>query len=122
MEVGACTVTWRVPDGEVVTTTRWTHVGPRGTRVEAGTLTRAFPIRSGSDARVTFHNRYRSQDQVAVRTVYVAPACSSTTPKALSWTAPWASRHAMTSFTLRGGPTGPGTCPATKARPAAPGT
>ena len=90
---GTCIVTWRAPDGEVATSTRWTHVGPRGTRVEAGTLTRGFVIRDGAETRVTFHNRYRTQDQTVTRTVYVTPQCP-TTPKQ----AP------------RGGPTNPGTC------------
>ena len=109
--VGACTITWRALDGQVTTSTRWTHVGPRGTRVEAGTLTRAFPVRSGPETKVTFHNRYRAEDNVVTRTVYVAPSCSTPTPKAAAWTAPWASPQAMSPFTPRGGPTGPGTCP-----------
>lgn len=111
MTAGACTITWRALDGKVTTSTRWTHVGPRGTRVEAGTLTRAFPVRSGAETKVTFHNHYRAEDNVVTRTVYIAPACSTVTPKAAAWTAPWASPEAMAAYSPRGGPTGPGTCP-----------
>ena len=111
MTFGACTITWRALDGKITTSTRWTHVGPRGTRVEAGTLTRAFPVRSGTETQVTFHNRYRAEDNIITRTVYIAPACSTPTPKAAVWTAPWASPQAMSSFTPRGGPTDPGICP-----------
>ena len=108
---GACTVTWRVPDGMVVTTTRWTHVGPRGTRVESGTSTRAFPVRGGTETKVTFHNRYRSEDHVVTRTVYVTPECPIPAPKVATWVAPWASPQAMAAYAPRGGPTDPGACP-----------
>ena len=111
MKAGACVVTWRSLDGNVTTSTRWTHVGPRGTRVEAGTSTRAFPVRSGAETKVTFHNRYRSDDHIVTRTVYVTPECPTTAPKALAWTAPWASPQAMAAYAPRGGPTNPGTCP-----------
>ena len=74
-------------------------------------LTRAFPVRGGIETQVTFHNRYSSDDHVVTRTVYIAPACSTPTPKAAAWTAPWASPAAMTAFMSRGGPTNQGTCP-----------
>lgn len=72
--------------------------------METGTLTRAFVVRDGAEAQVTFHNRYRTQDQTVTRTVYVTPECHTTVPKQ----------------TPRGGPTNPGTCTTPKARPDAP--
>lgn len=77
---GKCIITWRAPYGQVTTSTRWTHVGPRGSRVEAGMLTRGFVVRDGAETKVTFHNRYRTQDQVVTRTVYVTPQCPTTSP------------------------------------------
>ncbi len=79
--------------------------------METGTLTRAFVVRDGAETQVTFHNRYRTQDQVVTRTVYVTPECPTTTPKLATWTAPWASPQSMAAYAPRGGPSDPGTCP-----------
>jgi len=109
--VGTCTITWRVPKGEVTTSTRWTHTTPRATDTQQGTLTRAFPVRAGARTTVTFHNTYTARAQVITRTLYITPPCPTNQLKTLAWTAPWASPHAMRHFTPRGGPGDPGTCP-----------
>jgi len=95
VRAGTCTVTWRAAGADIVTSTRWTHTTPRGTRTQPGTLTRAVTIAAGHTAQVTFHNRYTARDLVITRTLYVTDTCPVT--KALPTT---------------GGD--PGTCPVTK--------
>ena len=75
VSAGACVVTWRLPDAQVTTKTRWSVSTSVTKRTGAGTTSDSFLIQSGEGVRVRFHNAYRAADQVTTRTVYVSDAC-----------------------------------------------
>jgi len=83
VRVGTCVVAWRVPDGSVAHTARWTYSSPLvDVRSSTGSISRRVPVGAGDRVEVTVRNTYRARAHVVTRTVHVLDRCSPA-PKVL---------------------------------------
>ena len=79
---GLCTITWRVPGGNVTTTSTWTRIGAGRSKTFAGPTSSNIAIRAGRTTTIAFHNTYTATDITLTRQLVVYTPCTVTaTPR-----------------------------------------